>query len=201
MSAGDETEVGQEVRLMIHDLFPEGLVRMLEGEYPAGTHADYEDAVATGFEKFVAAGRKMENPRGFVTTVTVNAMRRILRRAALQQLAGTDGGDGEPDNLLDRQIGEWSDPTAEHAVADGGYEFMQGLVGAWESRNVKTTTRLVLTAASIGEALSSEELAERLGDQLDQDVSASTARQWRKRGLDRLRRQLIDADLLEETER
>jgi hypothetical protein len=201
MSITARAQLEDEVQSMVDDRFPEGLVRMLAGDYPAGTHGDYEDAVATGFEKLVASERKMENPRGFVTTVAINAMRRTLRRAALQQLAGVDSDDGERDDLLDRQIGEWTDPTAEQAAADDAYEFMQTLVGAWESRNIKTTTRLVLTAASIGEALSSEELAQRLEDQLGQDVSASTARQWRKRGLDRLRRELIEADLLEETEK
>lgn len=47
----------------------EGLVRLLEREYPSANHADYEEAIATGFEKLVAAGRAMESPRGFVTTV------------------------------------------------------------------------------------------------------------------------------------
>lgn len=200
MSTGAETHLEQELDQMVQDRFPEGLVRVLERKYPAANHAHCEDAVSTGFEKLVKAGRAMENPRGFVTTVAINAVNRILRRAALQQLAGPDNEDGEPDDLLDRQTGEWSDPTAEQAAADDAYEFMQGIVDGWESRNVKTATRLVLAAAKIGEALSSDELAERLEELLDQDVPAATARQWRKRGLDRLRRELIAADLLEETE-
>jgi DNA-directed RNA polymerase specialized sigma24 family protein len=174
---------------------------MLEGQYPNGNHSDYEDAIATGFEKLVAAGRALENPRAFVTTVAINAMKRILRRAALQQLAGPDADDAdEPNDILDRQTSEWSDPTAEQAAADDAYEFMRELIDGWESRNVKTATSLVLAAAKIGEALSSEELAQRLEELLDQEVPPATARQWRKRGLDRLRRQLVDADLLEETE-
>lgn len=183
---------------MVHDRFPDGLVRMLEGEYPNGNHADYEDAVATGFEKLVETNRVIENPRGFVTTVAVNAMKRMLRRAAFQHLAGQS--EDEPDELLDRQIGEWSDPTAERAVADDAYGFMQELIDGWESRNVKTATRIVLAAAKIGEALSGEELAERLEELLDQDVSPATARQWRKRGIDRLRRELVEPDLSTETE-
>lgn len=198
MSMEAETRLEQEVGQMVRDRFPEGLVRLLEGGYPNGNHADYEDAVATGFEKLVAAGREMENPRGFVTTVAINAMKRILRRAAVQQLAGHD--DDEPDDLLDRQTSEWNDTTAEQVVADGAYAFMHEVVEGWESRNVKTAMRLVLAAANIGEALSSEELAERLEELLGQDVLPATARQWRKRGLDRLRRELVEANLLEESE-
>ena len=77
---------------------------------------------------------------------------------------------------------------------------MRRFVEAWESRNVRATTLLVLEAARLQEPLSSVEMAERLEDVLGQDVLPETARQWRKRGIDRLRDHLLAAGLLEPTE-
>jgi hypothetical protein len=198
MSSDGETRL-EEVGRMVQDRFPEGLVRVLERKFPNATYADCEDAVSTGFEKLVATNRRMENPRGYVTTVAMNAMMRTLRRAALQQLAAADD-DGGPQDLLDGQTDAWSDPVADETVTDDAYAFMRRLVDAWESTNLRTATGLVLAAARLGEPLSGAELAERLEELLHQEVRAATARQWRKRGLDRLRRELIDADLIEDTE-
>ena len=50
-----EATVDQMVKV---DHFPEGLVRLLEAKFPGASHADYEDAIATGFEKH--AGRMFE---------------------------------------------------------------------------------------------------------------------------------------------
>jgi len=199
MSREAETHLEEALDRMVQERFPEGLVRALEGRFPGATYADCEDAVSMGFAQLVRADRRMDNPRGYVTTVAVNAMRRLLRRAALQQLADADGNGG-PEDVADVGADEWSDPVADEVVADDAYLFMQELVDAWESRNVKTATRLVLAAARLGEPLTADELAERLGDLLHQEVTAATARQWRKRGLDRLRREVVDAQLIEDTE-
>src|SRR3712207_4076189 len=99
MSAEANDRLGEELDRMIQDRFPGGRARRGEGSSPAATHADCEDAVSIGFEKLVEADRALANPRGYVTTVAVNAMRRILRRAALQQLADADD-DGGPEELL-----------------------------------------------------------------------------------------------------
>jgi hypothetical protein len=54
---------------------------------------------------------------------------------------------------------------------------------------------VILEAAKVGEPLSANELAEELEARLGHDVLPSTARQWRKRGLDRLRAELYSAEL------
>jgi hypothetical protein len=198
MSAEAETTpLDRAVGEMVRDRFPEGLVRVLERKFPKAAHADLEDAVSTGFEKLVRAKRELENPRGFVTTVSVNALKRTLRVAALARLAVGDEGD---DDEVDRTARAWDDSTLDEALTNDAYRFMRGLVEAWESRNVRTTTLLVLDAARLQEPLSSAELAGRLEELLAQDVLPETARQWRKRGLDRLRDQLVAAGLLEEAE-
>ncbi len=188
---------------MVDERFPEGLARALEGQFPDAAHADYEDAVSAGFEQLVrkSQDRPLESPRGYVTTVAVNAMKRRLRRAAIQQLAHIDPDrEDDGDDPLDAYTDPWSDPVAEEALLGDAYTFMQGLIDAWPIANHKVTMRLVLAAARLGEPLSSEELAERLEDLLGQEVSPETARQWRHRALKRLRRELIDADLIEDTE-
>lgn len=193
-----DTTLESVVEGMVKERFPEGLVRVLGGRFPRAAHADVEDAIATGFEKLLKADRPMENPRGYVTTVAVNALKRILRLAAVEQLA-LEEPDGDDDEL-DRGADRWADPTLDEALTNDAYVFMKRLVEAWESRNVRTTTLLVLEAARLQEPLSSAEMAERLDELLGQDVLPETARQWRKRGIDRLRDQLVAAGLLEQTE-
>lgn len=198
MSTADaEAPLDKVVDGMVRDKFPEGLVRVLEKKFPNAAHADVEDAVGTAFEKLLRADREMDNPRGYVTTVAVNALNRILRLVAFEQLAVEDESDDEE---FDRETDPWANPTLDEAVTNDAYAFMRGLVEAWESRNVRTTTLLVLDAARLQEPLSSAEMAERLEELLGQDVLAQTARQWRKRGIDRLRGQLVAAGLLEPTE-
>jgi hypothetical protein len=197
MSTKPERDLEDRVEDMVRDRFPEGLIRVLERGFPAATHADYEDAVATGFEKLVVAGRTMENPEGYVTTVAQNVMKRLLRRAAIQQL-GDEDTDEHDNEFVDIATDEWDNPTADEPLADDAYRFMLAVVDVWENRSHKATIALVLEAARLEEPLNSTELAEKLEDQLGEEVKPSTARQWRKRGIDRLRRQLIEADLLEE---
>src|SRR4051794_28387425 len=198
MSTDAETPLDKAVDDMVREKFPEGLVRALERQFPKAAHADLEDAVSTGFEKLVRAGRDMDNPRGYVTTVAVNAVKRILRLAAFEQLAVEDDEDDE--EAIDRGADPWGDPTLDEALTNDAYAYMRRLVDAWESRNVRATTLLVLEAARLQEPLGSAEMAERLEDVLGQDVLPETARQWRKRGIDRLRGQLLAAGLLESTE-
>jgi DNA-directed RNA polymerase specialized sigma24 family protein len=180
-----------EVQRMVDERFPEGLVRVLAKDFPSANHADYEDAVSTGFEKLVVKGPTY-NPQGYVTTVAVNAMKRMLRRATFEQLAVED--DDEP------PVDIWFDPTLNDAITENAFAFMRELVDRWESRNLKTTTLLLIEAGKLAEPLSSAELSERLEELLGQDVLPDTARQWRKRGLDRLRGELVAAELLDETE-
>jgi hypothetical protein len=199
MSTDAKTPVDKAVDDMVREKFPEGLVRALERQFPKAAHADLEDAVSTGFEKLVRVGRDMDSPRGYVTTVAVNAVKRVLRLAAFERLAV--GNDEEDDaEEFDRGADPWVDPTLDEALSNDAYAYMRRLVEAWESRNVRATTLLVLEAARLQEPLSSAEMAERLEDVLGQDVLPETARQWRKRGIDRLRDHLLAAGLLEPTE-
>lgn len=203
MSTDAKAHLEEEVDRMVNERFPEGLVRTLEGKFPSGQPADYEDAVSSGFLQLVRKPEKCEeNARGYVTTVAVNAMKRALRRAAIQQLAAAYGDheDDDANEPLDAYTSAWDDPVIEQVRLDDAYDLMQRLVDAWPTENYKTTMRLLLAAAKVGEPLSSEELAERLGELLPKDVEPATARQWRRRALKRLRRELIEADLIEDTE-
>jgi DNA-directed RNA polymerase specialized sigma24 family protein len=173
---------------LMRERFPEGLVRALEAKFNAGRTDDFEDAIAEGFAKLVRHDRALENPRGYVTAVATNAMRRILSRAARERLPDSDmAEEGEPDT--------WADPTGEEAIGTAMFEFVRGIVERWESRNYRTATLVILVAAELGEPLSAEELAEELEDRVGHEVLPSTARQWRKRGLDRLRAELHAAEI------
>jgi DNA-directed RNA polymerase specialized sigma24 family protein len=173
---------------LMRERFADGLVRTLERKFAAARAHDCEDAVAEGFAKLVKKESELANPRGYVTTVATNAIRRTLFRAAREQLPDSESAE---DGVLDT----WADPTAEEAIGKAMFDFVRDIIERWESHNVRTATLVILEAAKLGEPLSSAELAEQLEDQLGQDVLPSTARQWRKRGLDRLRAELYDAEL------
>jgi DNA-directed RNA polymerase specialized sigma24 family protein len=172
---------------LMRERFPDGLVRGLEAKFEGGRAHDFEDAIAVGFEKLVRRQEALDNPRGYVTAVATNAMRRTLAKAARERLPDGDlPEEGAPD--------VWSDPTADEAIASAMLAFVRGIVEGWESRNYRTAMLVILEAAAVDEPLSAEELAEELEDRLGQEVPPGTARQWRKRGLDRLRAELQAAE-------
>ncbi|HEV2943999.1 MAG TPA: sigma-70 family RNA polymerase sigma factor [Solirubrobacteraceae bacterium] len=171
---------------LLREHFPDGLVRTLGRTFPGSRQDDCEDATSEAFAKMIRKGRALENPRGYVTTVAMNEMRRVLVKAAREQLPESQDEEGKAD--------AWADPTAEEAIGEAVFRFVRGIVEKWESRNLRLATLVVLEAGKLGEPLSSAELAEELEHQLGDDVSPDTARQWRKRGLDRLREQLHAAD-------
>ncbi len=189
--ASSAKDLSSELEAMLHDGFLDGLVRLLDRRFPAGAGTMSEDSVAEAIRKTIGAGRSrtIENPRGYVTTIATNEMRASISRAAIETLP--QANEDEQETWEDRLPAPAEDDPEVQVRGRLVYEFVRTLVDAWESRNLKTTTLLVLEGSFLGEALSGEELAERASDLLDKDVSASTARQWRKRGLDRLRAQLV----------
>lgn len=177
---------------MMRDRFLDGLARLLERRYPGSDGATYEDVVAESVARLLGVGdrRVVDDPRAYITTIAINEMRRVLKRAARDVVLdfGSEDRDDEDEWTPDRDPDER--PTNSDAVGRLVFEYVKSLVNSWESRRLQATTLLVLEGAFIGEALSSEEMAERLGDILGEDVLPATARKWRQRGLDRLKAQL-----------
>lgn len=176
---------------MVRSGFLDGLTRLLDDRFRGVREVFYEDAVAEAVKKLLEAGERREiaNPHGYITTIAMNEMRRTLKRAALEQLPETSDEDGDDQWMVGDRAAE-DRPTEDTVVGEAVYAYVKDLVEHWESRNLRTTTLLVLEGAYLSEVLSGEELAERLREILDEDVLEPTARQWRKRGLDRLRQQL-----------
>jgi len=152
----------------------------------------YEDAVADAVKKLLEAGKRHEirDPRAYLTTIAINEMKRALRRAAIEVLPeAPDEGDEE---WFDEHQRDSDDrPTEDAAVGRLVYEYVTGIVRAWETEKLRVTTLLVLEGAYVGEPLSGRELTERLSDIVGDDVEEDTARQLRKRGLDRVREHLV----------
>lgn len=194
---GLDTTEDSHLEEVVRDRFAEGLVRRLEKKYPGANPADVEDAVAVGVEKLVRKG-PTTSPRGYVTVVAENYVLKQFRRAVLDPLQYEDD-DGE---LHERSPAgaAWENPPYDEVAARNAYEFLRGVVGAWESTNIRAATLLVLEAAHLDEVLSGDELAELLEERLGQDVLPATARQWKKRGLDRLRDEIAASGLLDNTE-
>jgi DNA-directed RNA polymerase specialized sigma24 family protein len=200
MSAKPTTDWHEDLKQIVTGRFPEGLVRMLERRYPGASSGDYEDAVATGFEKLAKKG-PTENPKGYVTTV---AKREALRHAKLradERLARLyDNDDGEhEDESLPRGV-EWDDPVHDEVVRKEVIALMREIAKGWENRNLKQTTLLIIEALEYDEPIENADLTERLNEILGDDFDPATVRQWRKRGLDRLRNALIETDHLPDEE-
>ena len=187
MDATAKTTAETQARELAEERVPEGFVRILEAKFSGARFVDCEDAVAEGFLKFLRKGKVFESPGGYIFAVASNFMRHRLTGKALVVLAA-----GELEDEEDRD--DWEDPTAEEVVGEDVFRFAREIVGGWESKNLRTATHLVLESARLGEPLSGEELAESLEGVLGEEVPASTARQWKKRGLDRLRSHLLETD-------
>jgi DNA-directed RNA polymerase specialized sigma24 family protein len=181
------------VEAMMRERFLDGVTRLLERRYPGSDGATYEDVVSESVARLLEIGERRDigNPRAYITTIAINEMRRVLKRAARDVVLdfGAEDRDDEDEWTPDRDPDER--PTDTDAVGRLVFEYTKSLVNAWESRKLRATTLLVLEGAYIGEPLSSEEMAERLGDLLGEDVLPATARKWRQRGLDRLKAQLV----------
>jgi DNA-directed RNA polymerase specialized sigma24 family protein len=187
MDATAKTTARRQARELAEKRVPEGFVRVLEGKFRGARFVDCEEAVAEGFLKFLLKDETLENPAGYIFAVAYNHMRHLLTRKTLDVLPAGELEDEEKHDT-------WEDPTAEEVVGDDVFRFAREIVGGWESRNVRTATLLVLEAARLGEPISGEELAEALEGALEEQILPSTARQWKKRGLDRLRKQLAEIE-------
>jgi hypothetical protein len=185
-----ETTAKTQCEDLIEERFPEGLIRTLQRKFPTARFQDLEDAVAEGFVKFLAKDEVLEAPAGYVTVVAIHYMDRLFVRAAKEVLPEGDSDDSSGD-------GPWADPTAEKVVGDVTFGFVRGIVETWQSLNVRSATLVVLEAVELEEPISSVELAEELESLLGEDVLPDTARQWRKRGLDRLRKELHELEELD----
>lgn len=157
-------------------------MRTLGWKFRGGRPQDFEDAIAEGFLKFLAKGKVLDNPAGYITAVAINYVKRFLTRTTRRELPTGDFEDdgGDP----------WADPTTDRVIGETAFRTAQGMVEQWESKNIKAATLLVLEAAALGEPIGGTEIAEELEDRLGEDVLPDTARQWKKRGLDRLRAEL-----------
>jgi DNA-directed RNA polymerase specialized sigma24 family protein len=200
-SADAQVRLEKLAEKLIEERFPEGLVGTLRRSYSHSSYQDCEDAVAIAFEQLTRhkERRDIGEPRAWMTTVAVNEMNRMVRLAAHERLVIDADDDGDEDDPRDPNLVRWLDPTLDEALTRDAYDYMRDLVDKWPTRNVRAATLLVLEAARVQEPLSNAELAELLAEQTGEDVSTDTARQWRKRGLDRLRDQLVEADLMEDT--
>jgi len=186
-----ETTAKAQCEDLIEEHFPEGLIRTLQRKFPTGRFQDFEDAVAEGFVKFLAKDEVLETPAGYVTVVAIHCIQRLFVRAAKEALP-----EGDPDG--EAGVEPWADPTAEKVIGEATFGFVRGIVETWQSLNVRSATLVVLEAVELEEPISSAELAEELESLLGEDVLPDTARQWRKRGLDRLRAELHELDEVKE---
>ncbi len=188
--ASDKTLVDL-IEAMVRDRFLDGVTRLLEVRFRASDLVLYEDAVAEAVKKLLEAGerREIRDPRAYLTTIAINEMHGALRRAAIEILPDAPD-EGDEERFDAHRVDADDRPTEDAAVGRLVYEYVTGLVRAWETEKLRTTTLLVLEGAFVGEPLSGRELTERLSDILGEDIEEDTARQLRKRGLDRLRKQL-----------
>lgn len=175
---------------LIEGRFPEGLIRVLSVNFPTARYEDLEDAVADAFVKYLAKGEALESPAGYIAVVAKNRVRRLLTKAARQILVEADPGEEADD-------GQWADPVAEKVIGKETFDLVRGIVEGWQSTNVRSATLVVIEAVELEEPISSTELAAELESLLGEEVAPDTARQWRKRGLDRLRRDLYELDEIE----
>lgn len=176
----------------MRERFLDGLARLLERRYPGSDGATYEDVVSESVVRLLDVGehRTVDDPRAYITTIAINEMRRVLKRASRDILLDFGAEDRDDEDEWTPQRDPDERPAETDVISRLVFDYVMSLVDGWESRKLRATTRLVLEGAFIGEPLTSKELAERLGDILGEVVSRENVRKLRQRGLDRLIAQL-----------
>ena len=173
----------EELAELAHARFPEGLVRRLEHRFH-GRGLDAENAVAEGVAKMAerAGSGEIDDPRAYLAAIAFNAMRQAAKRAAFEELDDAAGaGVLVEDEVLIRET----------------FRYVKTLVEAWENKNLRTVTLLVVDSTYLGEPLTTAELAEHLEVIVGEEVSLVTVRKWKERGLARLQDQLRSLGFLE----
>lgn len=170
-----------EVRQLMQDRTLAVIAGALGKTYP-DVSSHVEDAVVEGVVRYLAkrkAGVEIENPAGWIRVTAKNHLlnkleREIGRETTDENLSSVAESCGEP-SLEDRET----------------FQFIKGLVERWESRRLKVVTLLFLEAGYEGEALSHVEAANYARDILGEDVPWTSIGQTRRRGLTRLKAEIL----------
>jgi hypothetical protein len=169
----------------------DGLVRLLQRDYPGASFDDVADAVSDGVAAFYrrALTTPVAEPGGYV----YGTARRILANDAARQEI-TQSLDDDPRGLKKKATGDRQDWSR-------ALEIVLAIVHDWPTSNVRVVTELVVQAAAEGIQLSDADIAEAMR-QMGLELSQNSVRVWRHRGLDRLRTEVavrgVDLDDLAE---
>lgn len=169
-----------ELEKLTRERYPEGLARRLQHQFRANG-LDADAAVGDAIEIMVkkAGSLEVEDARKYLHAIAFN----LLRKASK---AETEFSLDERDE--DAEVGD----VERHAFLTDTVKFIKSRVERWPMRTLREATLVVIDSTFLGEPLATEELVERLEDILGETVDPATARQWKKRGLDRLAGELRD---------
>lgn len=153
----------------------DGMVRLLQREYRGASFDDVADAVYDGVEAFYrrALTTRVAEPAGYA----YGTARRIMAKNS-----GRQSVTGPLDDEHDRA----KDPPSAGRDWSRAMVVVLGIVADWPTSNVRVVTELVVQAAADGVQLSDADVAEAMR-QMGLELSSSSVRVWRHRGIDRLR--------------
>lgn len=144
----------------------DGLVRLLQRDFPGASFDDVADAVADGVLAFYrrALSTRVAEPAGYVYAVG----RRIVANSARRQAVT---------GILDDEREPAENPTGAGRDWSRALEIVLGIVRGWPTSNVRIVTELVVQAAADGVQLSDADVAEAMR-QMGLELSCSSVRVW-----------------------
>lgn len=157
----------------------DGLIRLLQRDYPRASFDDVTDAVWDGVAAFYkrALTTRVAEPAGYVYAT---ADRVLARNAARHAVTET----------LDDTHERTKDAIGTERDWSRAMEVVLSIVRDWPTSNVRVVTELVVQAAVAGVQLSDADVAEAMR-QMGLELSDSSVRVWRYRGIERLRTAVV----------
>ncbi|MCZ7421916.1 hypothetical protein O7605_20665 [Verrucosispora sp. WMMA2121] len=173
---------------LMREHFLVGLVRQMRQVYPEARTVQLEDAVATAVEKLYVQLRKgaaVADPRSYLAKIAHNEFKRGAQRSIRRE-------------VLHEQCPEHLDDSAEsEALRDAAVSAIKAEVRSWENANIREVMLVYVESIAYGEPVEAEEVAAIVSQTLGEDISASSVRVWKMRGLKKLRDFVENAGLVD----
>lgn len=174
---------------LVQEGFLLGLIRQLQERYPERNGDDIEDAVYEAVTKLgerLGKSSDVRDVRSYVAKVAY----RVLARTAKRTQAREHPVEDVPEST--------TASSAEYeALRNAAVEVVKAEVRTWHNAHVREVTLAVIEAAASGEPIDDAELTEIVSGALGEELSVTSVRVWKSRGLRALRRFAVDAGLID----
>ena len=186
---GEEEDGGESALIgLMSGGFVLGLVGQLQATYPSAATGLIEDAVAEAARRLVERLRKQPpviDVAAYFAKVAHNLVKQWAKRAAERE--------APLDHRPDIPHASAEDEALRHAAV----ELIRAETRTWTNTNIREVMLVYLESIAYGEPLEAAEVAEIVGQNVGEEISAGSVRVWKARGLRRLQDFVAQAEFFQ----